>query len=202
MGTVIFDRMHKMDKIMASVYFVRSRCGCFWGVTMMPDSTIVVRPARATDLPLIIALDREIFGAYGADEDPAVIDARLAVFPQGCVVLEEAATFLGYLTTEKWAEVREPALDENPHQSHKSEGRILNITTLVVGSAFQQRGLGGYLIQAARAIAQQEGCTQIILETARAEAFYRKHGFTKIGERQQRGIQLHIMQLPLPENNC
>ena len=170
----------------------------------MSDLAIVVRPATRADLPAIIAMDQEIFGAYGADEDPAVIRARLAVFPQGCVVLEEQITtnepalFLGYLTTEKWAALREPALDEDPYQTHQPHGQILNITTLVIGANFQQRGLGGHLIQAARTIAQREGCTQIVLETARAEAFYRRHGFTKIGQRQQRGIQLQIMQLALP----
>jgi ribosomal protein S18 acetylase RimI-like enzyme len=156
------------------------------------------------DLPTIIAMDQEIFGVYGADEDPAVIQARLLVFPQGCVVLEEqpanegSATFLGYLTTEKWAKLREPALNENPEQTHQPQGQILNITTLVIGTQFQQRGLGGHLIQAARAIAQGEGCNQIVLETAHAEAFYRRHGFSKIGQRQQRGIQLQIMHLHLP----
>lgn len=170
----------------------------------MSNLAIVVRPATLADLPAIIAMDQEIFGTYGANEEPSVIKARLAVFPQGCVVLEEQpalnkpALFLGYLTTEKWAELREPALDEDPYHTHQPHGQILNITTLVIGANFQQRGLGGQLIQAARTIAQREGCTQIVLETARAEAFYQRHGFTKIGQRQQRGIQLQIMQLALP----
>lgn len=171
---------------------------------MMSHATIVIRPATLADLPAIIAMDQEIFGAYGADEDPTVIRARLTVFPQGCVVLEEQlvdkdpATFLGYLTTEKWADLREPALNEDPYQTHQPHGQILNITTLVIGVNFQQRGLGGHLIRAAQAIAQREGCTQIVLETARAEAFYQRHGFRNIGQRQQRGIQLQIMRLHLP----
>jgi ribosomal protein S18 acetylase RimI-like enzyme len=109
----------------------------------------------------------------------------------------DAPAVVGYLTTEKWATVREPALDEDPHQTHQPTGTILNITTLAVDPAYQNRGLGERLLRAAIALARQEGCTQIILETAHAERFYRRHGFEKLGQRQQRGITLHILQLRL-----
>jgi predicted ATPase/ribosomal protein S18 acetylase RimI-like enzyme len=167
------------------------------------ESSEQLRPATVADLPQIIALDRAIFGLYGADEEPAVICARLEVFPAGCVVLEERVeegkpgAILGYLTTEKWATPREPALDEDPHTTHAPDGRILNITTLAVHPAHQNRGLGLRLLDQAIAIARREGCEQIILETAHAERFYLRHGFVKLGERQQRGITLHIMERTL-----
>lgn len=164
-----------------------------------------LRPAIAADLPQIIALDQEIFGVYGAQEDPAIIAARLAVFPQGCAVMEEPAAagagvnLLGYITTEKWATVREPALDEDPRLTHQPDGRILNITTLAVNPAHHNRGLGGQLLNEVIRIARREGCAQIILETARAEAFYRKHGFSKLGERRQREILLYVMHYVVGE---
>ena len=169
----------------------------------MQTSTSVLRAAAVADLPAIIALDQAIFGEYGAAEDPAVIRARLTVFPGGCVVLvaptasAESDPLLGYLTTEKWDKAREPALDEDPWITHKPAGLVLNITTLAVGQSYQGRGYGEQLLHAAIEIARRERCTQIILETARAERFYLRHGFTKIGERQQRGILLHIMGLML-----
>ncbi len=159
----------------------------------------VIRQATLTDLPQIITLDQEIFGGYGADESPAVIRARLEVFPLGCVVLQETgsdidiAEILGYLTTEKWGRVREPALDEDPRLTHQPTGTILNITTLAIAPAQQQRGLGAHLLAHAITLAKQEQCTEIVLETAGAERFYRRHGFIKIGERFQRNILLHIM---------
>ena len=166
-----------------------------------------IRQATSGDLPRIIALDREIFGVYGADESPAVIQTRLEVFPAGCVVLEEATEagtktgedvrLLGYLTTEKWAAVREPVLDEDPRLTHVPTGAILNITTLAIAPQQQQRGLGAQLIEYAVALAKQENCTTIVLETARAERFYLRHGFVKHGERRQRDILLHIMQMDL-----
>lgn len=167
--------------------------------------TDLIRPATPADWPGIAALDRAVFGWYGADEDPAIIRARLEVFPRGCVVLEEQAeggagpTLLGYLTTEKWDDFREPALDEDPRTSHRPDGTVLNITTLAVGVTFQGRGLGALLLQEAIAIARREGCRGIILETAHAERFYLKHGFETIAERSQRGIPLYVMRYLLEE---
>jgi ribosomal protein S18 acetylase RimI-like enzyme len=162
-----------------------------------------LRPATPTDLPQIIALDQQIFGGYGADESPAVIVARLAVFPAGCVVLTDAAaqseteTIVGYLTTEKWATIREPALDEDPRLTHQPSGTILNITTLAIAPWQQGRGLGSQLVAHAIALAQQESCTAIVLETAWAARFYEQHGFTIWGERRQRNILLQIMHYAL-----
>lgn len=158
-----------------------------------------LRQAVITDLPQMIALDRTIFGAYGADESPTVIAARLEVFPAGCVVLEEnaedeaQARLVGYLTTEKWDALRAPALDEDPRKTHKSTGTVLNITTLAIAPQQQKRGLGTQLVTYSIALAEREACTSIILETAQAEQFYRRYGFVKIGERIQRTIVLHIM---------
>ena len=163
-----------------------------------------MRPAAPEDWQGIVALDQKIFGAYGAQEEPAIIRSRLAAFPQGCVVFEnvggEPPSIAGYLTTEKWAELREPALDEDPRESHRPDGRVLNITTLAVSPACQNQGLGARLLESAVAIARQEGCRQIILETARAERFYLRHRFRRTGTRFERGIEMAIMVLDLPDN--
>lgn len=62
-------------------------------------------------------------------------------------------------------------MDEDPFITHKPAGTVLNITTLAVGQSYQGRGYGEQLLQAAIEIACRERCTQIILETARAERF-------------------------------
>ena len=161
-----------------------------------------MRPAELSDWPIIVELDQEIFGVYGAEEEPAAVRSRLVTFPQGCAVLEgwcgEGRPFIaGYLTTEKWAELREPALDEDPRETHQPDGRVLNITTLAIVPSCQNQGLGTHLLDYAITVARKEACTHIILETARAERFYLRHGFQRIGERTQRGITLVIMVLDL-----
>lgn len=163
---------------------------------------IRLRQAHLSDWKALAELDQLIFGSYGAQEDPATIRARLAVFPQGCAVLEEQATAVnsatrptiaGFLTTEKWERLRDPILDEDPHLTHKPHGMVLNITTLAIAPAYQNRGLGVRLVDQAISIARNENCRQIVLETAHAVAFYRRHHFTQIGERIQRDIPLYIM---------
>lgn len=177
-----------------------------------------VRPATLDDWSNIVALDQKIFGEYGAQEEPAIIRSRLLTFPQGCVVLEShsmdvpaAAETLGYgarqssghrfmagyLTTEKWDMLREPALDEDPRATHQPDGRVLHITTLAVYPTCQNQGLGTRLLAHAVAIARREACLQIILETARAEQFYLRHGFRRVHERTERGIKLTVMLLDL-----
>lgn len=158
----------------------------------------MIRQATLADLATIVRLDAEIFGWYGAQESAAVIGARLAVFPAGCVVWEAAddsgqPLILGYLTTEKWLTLREPALDEDPTLTHQPAGTVLNITTLAVAPGQQRRGVGAHLLAQAKVIAAVQGCHAIVLETAHAEHFYQRHGFTKQGERQERGIVLAIM---------
>lgn len=165
---------------------------------------VKLRPATLADWPQLVALDQAIFGHYGAQEEPAIIRARLSLFPAGCVVLEPVSEtdgpspmiysgLLGYLTTEKWPHLREPALDEDPAETHDPNGTVLNITTLAIAPHQQNRGLGAMLVAEAIAIAQREGCTTIVLETAHATAFYCRHGFTEIGQRQERNIRLYIM---------
>ncbi len=167
---------------------------------------VTLRQATVDDWAQVVALDQLIFGSYGAQEDPEIIRARLTLFPAGCAVLEEPFIapngtlehkILGYLTTEKWATIREPALDEDPHKTHQPTGTVLNITTLAIAPEHQKRKLGGRLVDQAIAVARQEACTTIILETAHAEKFYQRHGFIRLGERQQRDILLHIMHYSL-----
>lgn len=168
---------------------------------------ICLRPATLNDLDAIIALDQLIFGAYGAEESPAVIRARLVVFPAGCVVLvgdnieegEQArvSAVKGYLTTEKWSARRTPMLDEDPNETHDSDGKVLNITTLAVAPGAQGKGYGRLLLEEAIKIGLSEGCHEIVLETARARDFYSKHGFHLIEERSARGIPMAIMGLTI-----
>lgn len=159
----------------------------------MISSQLTLRQAEEADLAQIIAADKAVFGWYGAQEDPQIIAARLRVYPQGSVVLELHGRFVGYATAEKWSSLREPALDENPQLTHDPGGCIFNITTLAVLPEQQRGGLGKVLLDRLIEIAQSEGCSQIVLETAHAEAWYARHGFYKLSERSQRGIQLAVM---------
>ncbi|MEM7803023.1 MAG: GNAT family N-acetyltransferase [Chloroflexota bacterium] len=165
----------------------------------MAKSPAFMRPILPKEADLIVSLDQEIFGVYGGQESPDIIRARLAVFPAGCMILElvEDSTtshIAVYITTEKWATEREPALNEDPHTSHHPQGQVLNITTLAIRLSYQNRGLGGLLLETVESIAGREDCHTVVLETARARPFYERHGYQFIGERNERGYPLYILK--------
>ena len=87
------------------------------------NSGLLIRPAIEADLPQIIALDQALFGWYGAAESPTVIRRRLALFPEGFIVLAKQGQVLGYGSAEKWLQQREPALDEDPSVTHHPDGQ-------------------------------------------------------------------------------
>ena len=156
--------------------------------------TLNFRQAIRDDLALICQLDQKIFGAYGGEEDPGIIAARLEAFPAGCVMFElPTGEIVGYLTVEKWTELREPALNENPLETHDPNGTVLNITTLAIDDSFQKQGFGGEVLHWLEQFCVKEDCTQIVLETAKARSFYEKHGYVLIGERNERGYPLYVL---------
>lgn len=165
----------------------------------MAKQPAFTRPIQPEEVDLIVALDKEVFGVYGGEEDPEVIRARLAIFPEGCMLLEAVENgttshIAGYLTTEKWESEREPALNEDPAKTHKPDGQILNITTLAIRAPFQNKGLGSLLLNSIESIAVREKCHTILLETARARSFYERHGYQTIGERNERGYPLYVLK--------
>ncbi len=163
----------------------------------MSSSSLLIRSATEADLPQIIALDQALFDWYGAAESPEVIRGRLAVFPEGFIVLAEGGQLVGYGSAEKWSGQREPALDEEPALTHQPEGQIFCITTLAVRASHQRQGFGKVLLDRLMVIAREQACTHMMLETAHAADFYRRHGFQQVGERYQRGIKLFIFRFEL-----
>lgn len=158
---------------------------------------LTVRAAQKADLPTMIRFDKEIFGPYGGEEDPEIIAARLAVFPQGCLIFEveqgERTEIIGYATTEKWSALRDPALNENPFDTHDPHGTVLNITTLAIRSSHQGQAYGGESLSWIEQLGIREKCREIVLETANARRFYEKHGYRLLGEKNERGYPLYIM---------
>ena len=165
------------------------------------DATYTLRPALPNHLPTIVHLDQTIFGPLGTAEAPEIIAARLAVFPAGFFVLEHTAErggeFVGYGCSEKWLHERDPALDDNPHETHHANGRIFCITTIALLSELRGQGLGGMLLDALLAVARQHNCYKVLVETALAQNFYLRCGWQPVKTRVQRGVTLDVFSLQL-----
>ncbi len=166
-------------------------------------SRLHFRQATKEDVPLIVSLDQKIFGVYGGEEDPDIIAARVDAYPKGCRMLELVnGETVGYLTVEKWTTLREPALNENPHETHDPNGSVLNITTLAIDPPYQSQGFGGEVLQWLEPFSIDESCNQIVLETANARSFYEKHGYHLMSERNERGYPLYVMVKTLRHDNA
>lgn len=161
------------------------------------DNEFAIRQAMAADLPGIVRLDNDAFSPYSTAEEPEIIAARLAVFPEGMAVVELGGQLIGYGSAEKWLSDREPALNEHPRDTHHPGGHIFCITAMAISSAFQRQRYGTALLHYFIELARTHGCYQIILETTHAQQFYQKQGFQTIRQRQERGVTLAILSKDL-----
>lgn len=153
--------------------------------------------ATDSDIEYIHNLDQQIFGSYGADEDVGIITKRVQTFPEGCLIIKHrdgnTQYNVGYITSEKWKEMKEPVLNEDPEKSHHPDGKILNITTLAIETKYQKKGFGSKTLQFITKLCKDQNCEQIVLETAKARKFYEDNGFSLLELRKQRDIPLYIM---------
>lgn len=168
---------------------------------MKSEIEVLIRLAKQTDLLEACAIDYEAFSPYGTSELPAIVEARWNVFPQGFVVAEIGDRVVGYGTSEKWLNEREPAMNEDPSKSHNSEGRIFCITAMAVRMEWRKQGVGSAILDKLIQIAKDERCRLILLETTHAQHFYQKRGFHLIGHRDQMNKQLEILALNLEGGN-
>jgi GNAT superfamily N-acetyltransferase len=70
---------------------------------------MIWRPMRADDLTAVCAISDAVHGAY--TEDRSVYAERLALYPDGCFVLDGADGVLGYLISHPWHRNSPPALN-------------------------------------------------------------------------------------------
>jgi ribosomal protein S18 acetylase RimI-like enzyme len=63
----------------------------------------------AGDLPVLLAVADSVHPNY--PEDPSVFAERLALHPQGCLVLERGGEILGYIVSHPWVFAQPPTLD-------------------------------------------------------------------------------------------
>lgn len=157
----------------------------------------IVRQARIVDVPAVGQLDSEAFASYGTAEDPDIIRARLQVFPEGFLVVEEDGSVLGFGSSEKWLHYREPALNEDPRDTHRSDGTVLCITGMAVKATHRNRGIGSAILARLVGVAREHRCEQVVLETTHAQRFYEKYGFRVTGERHQGNTSLTVMAFDL-----
>ena len=107
-------------------------------------SSLVIRPARATDLDAVMAIEAVSF-APGLRETLPTYQARLDLYPYGFLVAEQAGRLLGFITSERWAACADLvpsrfAIDHHPALHHRADGEVLYVSAMAVHP--DARGLG------------------------------------------------------------
>jgi len=140
----------------------------------MPDSTIRIRDAAASDADAIADLLVELGHAVPRAEIPtrllAVVNDHGAVL----VAVDDADRPLGVISLSRHAALHAP-------------GPIAYITALVTASTARRRGVGQRLVEAAKSWATEQGCVRLSVTSAErradAHAFYPACGLPYTGRR-------------------
>ena len=145
-----------------------------------------VRPARAPDAAPI----REVTArAFGRDEVPKLVDALAAGPARVSLVAELDGAVVGHtMLSRGWVDAERELVE------------ALVLSPLSVDPAHQGRGLGGELVRAALAAAEQQGAPAVFLEGS--WAYYSRFGFEPGNRRgftapsprvPDRAFQVHVL---------
>ena len=128
----------------------------------------MIRPAAATDVPSLLALENELFGPDAWSE--ASLRDELDGPGRRAVVLDAGAEILGYAVT-------------------MLAGDVVDLQRIAVRPDRQRQGLAGLLLTHVLAAARSDGAERMLLEVsaanATAVAFYDAQGFTRIDVRRR-----------------
>ena len=136
------------------------------GSATSPQSGILLRRARASDLPGILAIERVSFtDPWSRSSFTAILEQPRVYF---AVALDPAGSVLGY--TVAWF-----VLDE------------AELANLAVAPEARGQGIGALLLRGAIRSAEERGTASMYLEVREsnvsARALYASHGFAEVGRR-------------------
>ena len=151
-------------------------------------SVFSLRICVPDDLPTLVSLSRETFSdAFAADNSPERMDAYLAeAFDEGgireCLSDDRISYYFAYCDGELAGYLK---LNEGDAQTDIHDPASMEVERIYVLGRFQDRGLGGRLIDAAAEIAGERGKDYLWLgvweRNDGAIRFYRRHGFREFG---------------------
>ena len=128
----------------------------------------MIRPAAATDVPSLLALEADLFGPDAWSE--ASLRDELDGPGRRAVVLVSGAEVVGYAVTMR-------------------AGDVVDLQRIAVRPDHQRQGLAARLLADALAAARADGADRMLLEVsaanAAAVAFYDAQGFTRIDVRRR-----------------
>ena len=140
----------------------------------MPDPTIRLRAATASDADAIAALLVELGHSTPSSEIPSRLSAVLSDHGAVFLAVDDEDRALGLISLTRLIALHAP-------------GPIAYITALVTSSVARRRGVGQLLVNAAKEWAIERGCVRLSVTSAErradAHAFYPACGLPYTGRR-------------------
>jgi GNAT superfamily N-acetyltransferase len=133
------------------------------------------RPMRAADLPIVTAISDAVHGAF--TEPMATYAERLALYPQGCHILDSDGEAIGYLITHPWRLGAPPklgaVLDALPTEP---DSYYLHDIALLPAARGQRAGEAAVAL--VLDLARAEGLKMVeLVAVAGADAYWQRLGF-------------------------
>ncbi len=136
------------------------------------------RRMSALDMAAVVLIAAQVHPDY--PEDERVFTERLALYPDGCLLLEAGTQVAGYVISHPWRELQPPALNSllQVLPATASTYYIHDVALLPVA-----RGLGAasQLVDILMQLAQAAGlATMSLVAVNDSHAFWARHGFAPI----------------------
>ena len=136
------------------------------------------RSMRQEDLAQACAIADEVHPAH--PEDAEVFAERLALYPQGCLVLEAGGHVAGYALAHPWLRAAPPALNARL-ATLPARADCLYVHDIAIQPASRRRGAARAALQELDALAGREGLPLLALVAIPGtRAFWRGQGFAVV----------------------
>jgi predicted N-acetyltransferase YhbS len=133
------------------------------------------RQMYAADIPEILAIQEEAYPWH--QEDKAVFEDRLALYPQGCLSLETEGALVGYILSHPWHEEAPPPLDAKLGSLPERPSTYYLHDLALLKSAYGK----GHGARVVRHLAETAGAmdypSMSLIAVNQSAPFWSKHGF-------------------------
>ena len=133
------------------------------------------RPARAGDADAIAALAAAALGPYG--ESAQVYAERIALAPEGCLVLEQGGAVLGHFISHPWPRGSAPEVDKLVG-SLPAGSDCWHVHDAVISPDIRGGNLAGRALDMVAMTAAGRGFDRLsLIAVGGADRFWSRHGF-------------------------
>jgi ribosomal protein S18 acetylase RimI-like enzyme len=141
-------------------------------------SVALWRPMRADDLPMVLAIAAEVHPDY--PEGEAVFAERLALSPEGCLLLVPGHVALGYCVSHPWRAFQPPPLD-TLLRSVPTSPSTWYIHDVAILPQLRGSGMGQAVTQILAEQVGKAGLAELSLVAVNGSApFWRRQGFEAV----------------------